>query len=172
MSPVVLLPVSTAYCSLSRAPPPPSVMYQPVGSAVFVVLPATFESVSKFSVAATSSVVSETLPVPVSASAVGVTDGRTCASCSAINIAAAMKARSEVRAKRLRRLRTGFGYTCGKFLSYCFAEFGRLTGGSALAEMILRCVAGELSGVAAGLAGRRSLPFPLALIEAAYASRK
>src|SRR5436309_9392138 len=41
-------------------------MYQPVGSAVFVVLPAVLESVSKFSVAAAPSVVSETLPVPVS----------------------------------------------------------------------------------------------------------
>src|SRR5438045_3593013 len=66
MSPVVLPPVSTAYCSLSRAPPPVSVMYQPVGSAVFVVLPAVLESVSKFSVAAVPSAVSETLPVPVS----------------------------------------------------------------------------------------------------------
>jgi len=42
-------------------------MYQPVGSAVFVVLPAVFESVSKFSVAAVPIVVRETLPVPVSA---------------------------------------------------------------------------------------------------------
>src|ERR1051326_4618528 len=67
MSPVVLDPVSTAYCSLSRAPPPPSVIYQPVGNAVLVVLPAVFESVSKFSVAAVPRAASETLPVPVSA---------------------------------------------------------------------------------------------------------
>src|SRR4051812_27389788 len=47
-------------------------MYQPVGRAVFVVLPAVFESVLKVSVGiAESSVVSETLLVPVSASAVG-----------------------------------------------------------------------------------------------------
>jgi hypothetical protein len=46
-------------------------MYQPVGSAVFVVLPAVFESVSKVSVAvAASIVVSEMLEVPVSACAV------------------------------------------------------------------------------------------------------
>src|SRR3954466_2044557 len=68
MSPVVLPPVSTAYCSLSRAPPPVSVMYQPVGSVVFVVLPAVFESVLNVSVGmSASSVVSEMLPVPVSA---------------------------------------------------------------------------------------------------------
>jgi hypothetical protein len=43
-------------------------MYQPVGSAVFVVLPAVFESVLNVSVGmAASSVVRETLPVPVSA---------------------------------------------------------------------------------------------------------
>src|SRR3954468_16669793 len=67
MSPVVLAPVSTAYCSLSLAPPPPSVIYQPVGSAVFVVDPAVFDSVSKFSVTALPAVVRLTLPVPVSA---------------------------------------------------------------------------------------------------------
>src|ERR1044072_5124891 len=67
MSPVVLPPVSTAYCSLSRAPRPASVMYQPVGSVVFVVLPAVFESVTKVSVGmGASSVVSEMRPVPVS----------------------------------------------------------------------------------------------------------
>jgi hypothetical protein len=42
-------------------------MYQPVGSAVFVVDPATFDSVSKFSVTALPGVVRLTLPVPVSA---------------------------------------------------------------------------------------------------------
>src|SRR5205085_2111006 len=41
-------------------------MYQPVGSAGFVVLPAVLESVSKFSVAAAPNAVSEMLPVPVS----------------------------------------------------------------------------------------------------------
>src|SRR3954468_6327887 len=48
MSPVVLPPVSTAYCSLSRAPPPPSVMNQPGIVRLLVVLPAVLESVSKF----------------------------------------------------------------------------------------------------------------------------
>src|SRR3954470_19650165 len=67
MSPVVLAPVSTAYCSLSLAPPPVSVIYQPVGSAVFVVDPAVFDSVSKFSVTALPAVVRLMLPVPVSA---------------------------------------------------------------------------------------------------------
>jgi hypothetical protein len=42
--------VSTAYWSLSRAPLPVSVMYHPVGSVSFVVLPAVFESVLKFCV--------------------------------------------------------------------------------------------------------------------------
>src|SRR5437870_5399321 len=50
-------------------------MYQPVGSAVFVGLPAVLERVLKFSVAAVPSAVSETLPVPVSAEAVGIIDG-------------------------------------------------------------------------------------------------
>jgi len=45
-------------------------MYQPVGNVVFVVLPAVFERVSKFSVAIVPIDVSETLPVPVSARAV------------------------------------------------------------------------------------------------------
>src|ERR1044071_1560389 len=67
MSPVVLAPVSTAYCSLSRAPPPVSVMYQPVGSVVFVVLPAVLERVLKVSMTADPMVVRDTLPVPVSA---------------------------------------------------------------------------------------------------------
>src|SRR4051794_19907450 len=48
MSPVVLAPVSTAYCSLSRAPPPDSVRNQPVIVRLLVVLAATLESVSKF----------------------------------------------------------------------------------------------------------------------------
>jgi hypothetical protein len=47
VSPVLLPPVSTAYCSLSRAPPPVSLICQPVGRAVFVVLPAVFDSVLK-----------------------------------------------------------------------------------------------------------------------------
>src|SRR5450432_2051706 len=67
MSPVVLAPVSTAYCSLSLAPPPVSVMYQPLGSAVFVVDPAVLESVSKVSVTGVPIVVRLMLPVPVSA---------------------------------------------------------------------------------------------------------
>src|SRR4051794_28113065 len=66
MSPVVLPPVSTAYSSLSRAPPPDSVMYHPVGAAVLVVLPAVLESVLKFSVTAAPMVVRDTDPVPVS----------------------------------------------------------------------------------------------------------
>src|ERR1041385_938809 len=73
MSPVVLEPVSTAYCSLSLAPPPPSVIYQPVGSAVFVVDPAVFDRVSKFSVTALPAVVRLMLPVPVSARTSGTT---------------------------------------------------------------------------------------------------
>src|SRR6476620_3262164 len=70
MSPVVLPPVSTAYWSLSLAPPPVSVMYQPVGSVVFVVEPAVFERVSKFSDDGEPIVVKLTLPAPVSASTV------------------------------------------------------------------------------------------------------
>src|SRR3954462_10447831 len=66
MSPVVLPPVSTAYCSLSRAPPPVSVMYQPAGSAVLVVDPAVLLSVSKFSVTGEPSAVRLTELVPVS----------------------------------------------------------------------------------------------------------
>jgi hypothetical protein len=45
-------------------------MYQPVGSVVFVVEPAVFERVSKFSPAGEPIVVKLTLPLPVSASAV------------------------------------------------------------------------------------------------------
>src|SRR6266478_1790933 len=67
MSPVALAPVSTAYCSLSLAPPPVSVMYQPVGRVVFVVDPAVFERVSKFSVTGVPTAVKLTVPVPVSA---------------------------------------------------------------------------------------------------------
>src|SRR6266542_4414492 len=37
MSPVVLPPLSAAYCSLSLAPPPASMRSQPVGSVVLVV---------------------------------------------------------------------------------------------------------------------------------------
>src|SRR2546423_15327355 len=66
MSFLLLPPASTAFCSLSLPPALVFAMYQLVGGAVFVVLPAVLESVSKFSVAATPSVVSETLPVPVS----------------------------------------------------------------------------------------------------------
>jgi hypothetical protein len=44
-------------------------MYQPVGSVVFVVDPAVFERVSKFSVTGVPTVVKLTLPVPVSATA-------------------------------------------------------------------------------------------------------
>src|SRR5437763_1476521 len=66
MSPVVLPPVSTPYCSLSRAPPPVSVMYQPVGSVVLVVDPAVLLSVSKFSVTGVPSAVRLTELVPVS----------------------------------------------------------------------------------------------------------
>src|SRR5437870_1093409 len=57
MSPVVLPPVSTAYCSLSRAPPPPSVKNQPGIVRLLVVEPAVLESVSKFWVEADPSVV-------------------------------------------------------------------------------------------------------------------
>jgi hypothetical protein len=45
-------------------------MYQPVGSVVFVVEPAVFERVSKFSAAGEPIVVRLTAPVPVSANAV------------------------------------------------------------------------------------------------------
>jgi hypothetical protein len=45
-------------------------MYQPVGSVVFVVDPAVFERVSKFSEAGVPTVVKLTLPAPVSANAV------------------------------------------------------------------------------------------------------
>src|SRR5258705_11136534 len=48
MSPVVLPPVSTAYCSLSRAPPPDSVRDQPGTDRTLVVDPAVFDRVSKF----------------------------------------------------------------------------------------------------------------------------
>src|SRR5258705_1966936 len=74
MSPVPLAPVSTAYCSLSLAPPPVSVMYQPAGSVVFVVDPAVFESVTNFSAAGEPIVVRLTAPAPVSASAVRSTN--------------------------------------------------------------------------------------------------
>src|SRR3954453_6565775 len=57
MSPVVLAPVSTAYCSLSRAPPPDSVRNHPVIVRLLVVLPAVLESVSKFCVEADPRVV-------------------------------------------------------------------------------------------------------------------
>ncbi len=57
MSPVVLPPVSTAYCSLSRAPPPDSVRNHPGIVRLLVVLPAVFESVSKFWVTADPRVV-------------------------------------------------------------------------------------------------------------------
>src|SRR5215203_3262517 len=57
MSPVPLPPVSTPYCSLSRAPPPDSVRNQPVIVRLFVVLAATLESVSKFCVEAAPRVV-------------------------------------------------------------------------------------------------------------------
>src|SRR4051812_33624011 len=57
MSPVVLAPVSTAYCSLSLAPPPDSVRNHPVIVRLLVVLAATFESVSKLWVAADPRVV-------------------------------------------------------------------------------------------------------------------
>src|SRR5215203_3036152 len=60
MSPVVLPPVSTPYCSLSRAPPPDSVMNHPVIVRLLVVLAAVLESVSKFWVDAAPSVVRET----------------------------------------------------------------------------------------------------------------
>ena len=49
--------MSTAYCSLSRAPPPLSVMNQPVMVRLFVVEPAVFDSVSKLCVDADPSVV-------------------------------------------------------------------------------------------------------------------
>src|SRR5262249_17533751 len=52
-----LPPVSTAYCSLSLAPPPDSVRNQPVIVRLFVVEPATFECVPKFWVYAAPSVV-------------------------------------------------------------------------------------------------------------------
>src|ERR1700712_4290183 len=71
MSPVVDPPVSTAYCSLSRAPPPVSVKYHPVGRTVLVVLRSVFESVLKFSVEATPEDVRLTDPVPVSAPPLG-----------------------------------------------------------------------------------------------------
>src|SRR6185369_1880645 len=57
MSPVVLAPVSTAYCSLSRAPPPDSVKNQPGMVRALVVLPAVLERVSKFWVTADPRVV-------------------------------------------------------------------------------------------------------------------
>src|SRR3978361_614773 len=57
MSPEVLPPVSTAYCSLSRAPPPDSVRNHPGIVRLLVVLAATFDSVSKFWVAADPRVV-------------------------------------------------------------------------------------------------------------------
>src|SRR3569623_860756 len=71
-SPVVEAPVSTAYCSLSRAPPPPSVIYQPTGSVVLVVLPAVLERVLKSWVNAVPVELNETLPTPV-ACGVGAT---------------------------------------------------------------------------------------------------
>ena len=60
VSPVVDPPVSTPYCSLSRAPPPDSVMNQPGIVRLFVVLPAVFERVSKVCVYAEPFVVSDT----------------------------------------------------------------------------------------------------------------
>src|SRR3954470_8332722 len=57
MSPVVLAPVSTAYCSLSRAPPPDSVRNHPGIVRLLVVLPAVLDSVSKFCVEADPRVV-------------------------------------------------------------------------------------------------------------------
>src|SRR3954467_2591331 len=100
MSPVVLPPVSTAYCSLSRAPPPVSVMYQPVGSAVLVVDPAVLLSVSKFSVTALPSVVRLMEPVPVSSTRGGLrTAGATCA----VSVAAESKLRNETTANTVLR---------------------------------------------------------------------